>query len=76
LGTRKKTHGVPGRPTERGLIRQIWVMGRRAPDWPETRQAQADYILAKWPDEAAFRPSPKTIINHLATFEREELSGQ
>jgi len=76
LGTRRKAHGVPGRPTEREVIRQIWMRGRHAPDWPQTRQAQADYILANWPDEAASRPSPKTIINHLATFEREELSGQ
>lgn len=76
LGTRRKAHGVPGRPTEREVIRQIWMEGRHAPDWPQTRQAQADYILAKWPDEAASRPSPKTIINHLATFEREEVCGQ
>jgi hypothetical protein len=76
LDMRRKVPGVPGRPTERGMIRQIWMKGRHAPDWPQSRQAQADYILNKWPDEAVSRPRPKTIINHLATFEREELSGQ
>lgn len=76
LGTRKKVPGVPGRPTERGIIRKIWREERHAPDWPRSRQEQADYVLAKWPDESASRPSPKTIINHLAAFEREVLSGQ
>ena len=76
LGKRRRVPGVPGRPTERGIIRKTWLEERNAPDWPQTRQHQADYILAKWPDEAASRPSPKTIINHLAAFEREEMPGQ
>lgn len=76
LGTRKKVPGAPGRPTMRAIIRDIWLNERDDDDWPQSRQDQASYVLAHWPEAASSRPSPKTVMHHLKEFEHDGASDE
>jgi hypothetical protein len=70
LGRGKKAPGQPGRPTDRELVKEIWLAERRSETWAAQRAAQAEIILSRWPSEHRSRPAIKTIENHIRDFER------
>ncbi len=70
LGRSKKAPGQPGRPSERELVKEIWLPARLSDTWPTQRTAQAKILLSRWPAEHESRPAVKTIENHIRYFER------
>jgi hypothetical protein len=70
LGRPKKPPGQPGRPSERELVKEIWLAARGSEAWPAQRTPQAQMILSQWPSEHGSRPAVKTIENHIRDFER------
>ena len=72
LGRRKKSPGVPGRPTEREETRRIRSDFLQRDQWPSGRAAQVQLIEENWPDGGPQIPAPKTIEAHLRAFENED----
>ena len=69
LGRGKKAPGQPGRPTDRELVKEIWLAERLSELGGTTGSAGRDY-LSRWPSEHRSRPAIKTIENHIRDFER------
>jgi hypothetical protein len=70
LGRPKSAPGSPGRPSQREVVRKIWLAARQSENWPAQRTAQAEMILSHWPPQHGARPAAKTIKHHIGSFER------